>query len=148
VDKGTAVAVTAVAGGLVALQAPLNSRLGESVGTFQAALLNFAAGGVVLIVLAALAEGGLGAVRNAGDVSWPYWVLGGFIGAAYVASVLVTVRSLGAGGVTAATIAGQLTVSVAADHFGWLGIERSPVTPAKLVGVVLLGFGVFLVVHD
>jgi bacterial/archaeal transporter family-2 protein len=58
------------------------------------------------------------------------------------------VRSLGAGGVTAATIAGQLAASVAVDHFGLLGVERQPVTALRIVGVALLAGGVFLVVRD
>ena len=38
-----------------------------------------------------------------------YYLIGGLLGAAYVTTVLLTVRTLGAGGVTAATVAGQLT---------------------------------------
>jgi transporter family-2 protein len=37
---------------------------------------------------------------------------------------------------------------VVADHFGWIGLERSPVTGAKLAGVALLAAGTFLVVRD
>ena len=63
-------------------------------------------------------------------------------------TALVTVRSLGAGGVTAATIAGQLATAVVVDHFGLLGVERQPVTALRLVGIALLAGGVFLVVRD
>jgi transporter family-2 protein len=65
-----------------------------------------------------------------------------------VTTALVTVRSLGAGGVTAATIAGQLATAVVVDHFGLLGVERQPVTALRLVGIALLAGGVFLVVRD
>jgi transporter family-2 protein len=147
VDKGTAVVLTAVAGGLVALQAPMNSQLGKAVGTLQGSLVNFLVGAVVLALLAAVAKGGLGELRHARELAW-YWFLGGVIGAVYVTSVLVTVRSLGAGGVTAATIAAQLTASVVLDRFGWLGVEKTPVTAGKLLGIALLGAGVFLVVRD
>ena len=60
----------------------------------------------------------------------------------------MTVRTLGAGGVTAATIAAQLTMSVVVDQFGLLGVEKAPVTAAKLAGIVLLAVGVVLVVRD
>ena len=46
------------------------------------------------------------------------YLLGGVLGAVYVTTVLMTVRDLGAGGVTAATIAGQLTMSVLIDRAG------------------------------
>ena len=146
-DRGAAVVLTATAGGLIALQAPINSTLGRSVGTFQAAFLSFAIGTVALTIIAALAKGGLGQVTEVRGLAW-YYLVGGLLGAVYVTTVLVTVRSLGAGGVTSATIAGQLSLSVAADHFGWLGVDRSPITGLKVAGIVLLAAGVFLVVRD
>jgi transporter family-2 protein len=80
-------------------------------------------------------------------VSWIY-LSGGLLGAAYITSVLVTVRSLGAGGVVAATIAGQLAVSVVVDHLGILGVARQPVTAARIAGVALLAAGTYLVVRE
>ena len=47
-DRGAAVILTAFVGGLIALQAPINSTLGKSVGTFQAAFVSFAIGTIVL----------------------------------------------------------------------------------------------------
>jgi uncharacterized membrane protein YdcZ (DUF606 family) len=48
VDRGVAVALTAVVGGLVALQGPINSGLGKAIGNQQAAFFSFATGTVVL----------------------------------------------------------------------------------------------------
>jgi bacterial/archaeal transporter family-2 protein len=62
--------------------------------------------------------------------------------------VLVSVRTLGAGGVTAATIAGQLTMAVALDRLGILGLPQRGLTLPRVVGVALLAAGVFLVVRD
>ena len=146
-DRGLAVVLTALAGGLVALQAPINSQLGRAAGTLQAAFLSFAIGTVLLLALAAFARGGLGTVLDARSAPW-WALLGGVIGAAYITTVLVTVRSLGAGGVTAATIAGQLTLSLVLDHFGLLNVERQPLTALKLLGVALLALGTWLVVRE
>jgi transporter family-2 protein len=147
VDRGAAVVLTALVGGCIALQAPINSHLGKSVGTFQAAFVSFAIGTVLLALIAALATGGMGQVAEARHLPW-YYLTGGVLGAAYVTTVLVTVRSLGAGGVVAATIAGQLSMSVVVDHFGWLGVERQPVTAVRLAGIALLAGGVYLIVRD
>jgi bacterial/archaeal transporter family-2 protein len=147
VDRGLAVVLTAMVGGAVALQAPINSHLGKSVGTFQAAFLSFAIGTVALLAIASLASGGLAGVREATSVPW-YYLTGGLLGVAYVSTVLVTVRSLGAGGVTAATIAGQLTLAVVIDRFGWLGVEQKPISVARVVGVLLLAAGVTLIVRN
>lgn len=146
-DRGLAVVLTAIAGGLVALQAPINSTLGRSVGTFQAAFLSFTIGTILLALIASLAKGGLGQVGEARHLSW-YYLTGGLLGAAYVTTILVTVRSLGAAGVVAATIAGQLTMSVVVDQFGLLGVNRDPISALKLLGVVLLAVGTYLVVRE
>ncbi|MGH2919321.1 MAG: DMT family transporter [Solirubrobacteraceae bacterium] len=146
-DRGLAVVLTAIGGGLVALQAPINSMLGKQVGTFQAAFVSFAIGTLALAMIAALAKGGMGQIAEARHLSW-YYLTGGLLGAAYVTTVLVTVRTLGAGGAVAATIAGQLTMSVVIDHYGWLGVQRDPVDALKLIGVALLSVGTYLVVRD
>jgi bacterial/archaeal transporter family-2 protein len=147
VDRGLAVVLTAIGGGLVAMQAPINSNLGRSVGTFQAAFVSFTIGTVLLALIASLSKGGLGQVPEARHLSW-YYLTGGLLGAAYVTTILVTVRTLGAGGAVAATIAGQLTISVVIDHFGLLGVPRDPVDALRLVGVALLAVGTYLVVRD
>lgn len=146
-SRGLAVLLTAGCGGLIALQAPLNSHLGKKVGTFQAAFVSFLVGTIVLVIIAGIAGGGLGKVGEVRHVAW-YYLLGGVLGAAYVTTVLVTVRSLGAGGVTAATIAGQLTMAVIADQFGILGLAKQPITAGRVIGIALLAGGVFLVVRD
>ena len=146
-DRGLAVILTAGVGGLIALQAPINSMLGKAVGTWQAAAVSFSIGTLLLIGIVALAAGGFGQLADARHVSW-YYLLGGVLGAAYVTTVLVTVRPLGAGGVVAATIAGQLTISMVVDQLGILGVERQPITWLRLLGVVMLAAGTYLVVRE
>lgn len=145
-DKGAAVALTVVVGGLIALQAPINSALGKNIGTFAAASVSFAIGTVALIALTVTVGGGFGDLGGVRDLGLVY-LLGGLLGAAYVTSVLLTVRELGAGGVTAATIAGQLTMSVVVDRMGALGLEKQAITAPRLAGIVLLAAGTFLVVR-
>ncbi|MGH2981941.1 MAG: DMT family transporter [Solirubrobacterales bacterium] len=144
-DKGTAVVLTALAGGLIALQAPINAGLGKATGNFAAALVSFLVGSAALVLIVVL-SGKAGGVSNVGDVQW-YYLLGGLLGAIYVANALVAVGSIGAGGVAAATIAGQLTASVVADRLGVLGLEQISITPARALGVVLLLVGTVLVVR-
>lgn len=145
-DRSTAVLLTAAVGGLIALQAPINSTLGRTVGSLQAAFVSFAIGTVLLAAIAALASGGFGTIGEARALPW-YYLIGGVLGAAYVTTVLVTVRELGAGGVTAATIAGQLSASIVVDRFGWFGVPEQPITAQKIAGVVLLAAGVALIVR-
>lgn len=146
-SRGLAVLLTAGVGGLVAIQAPINSQLGRKVGTYQGALVSFAVGTVLLTLIVLVAAGGVGKIGEARHVSW-YYLLGGVLGAAYVTCVLVTVRTLGAGGVTAATIAGQLTMAVVVDQLGILGIPKQPITALRVLGIALLAAGVYLIVRE
>jgi transporter family-2 protein len=144
-DKGLAVLFMAVVGGLIALQAPVNAGLGKATGTFAAALVSFMVGTAVLAAIVVV-SGKAGGVAEATNVEW-YYLIGGILGAAYVFTALVTVDTIGAGGVAAATITGQLTASVLLDRLGVLGLEETPLTAERLVGVALLLAGTYLVVR-
>jgi len=145
VDKGLAVFFMAVVGGFIALQAPINAGLGKATGSFAAALVSFMIGTAVLAAIVVL-SGKAAGVGEATGVEW-YYLLGGVLGAAYVFTALVTVDVIGAGGVAAATITGQLTASVLVDRLGAFGLEQTALTPERLLGVALLLVGTYLVVR-
>jgi transporter family-2 protein len=144
-DRGLAVVLTAIVGGVLALQAPINAGLGKVTGNMAAALVSFTVGTLILVLVVAVAgeTGGLGSTF---EVRW-YYLIGGLLGAAYVATALVTVRSIGAGGVAAATITGQLTTAVVIDRLGVLGLESAPLSASRILGVGLLLVGTYLVVR-
>ena len=137
--------LTAVVGGVLALQAPINAGLGRATGQLPAALVSFIVGTLLLAVIVAL-TGDVGGLGSTFAVRW-YYLAGGVLGAAYVTVALIAVRSIGAGGVAAATITGQLAAAVVIDRLGILGLERTPITAARAAGVVLLLAGTYLVVR-
>ena len=144
-DRGAAVLVMAGVGGLIAAQPVVNAGLCKATGNLAAALVSFAVGTLLLAGIVALA-GQAGGVGGIADVRW-YYLLGGILGAAYVFTALVTVSSIGAGGVAAATITGQLTASVVLDRIGFLGLDQAPVTWDRVLGVALLLAGTYLIVR-
>jgi transporter family-2 protein len=146
VSRGLAVLLGVGAGCLVGMQAPINSRLGKTVGSVQAASFSFLVGTAALLAIAAFVRGGLGNLGEVGHAPW--WALvGGLLGAVYVTVALLAVRTLGASGLTAVVITGQLAISVAIDRFGLLGVARTPVGVQRVVGLLLLAAGVVLVVR-
>jgi bacterial/archaeal transporter family-2 protein len=144
-DRSVAVMLTACAGGLVAVQAPINAGLGRSTGSLPAALLSFGVGTIALAAIVVL-SGKAGGLDSAFDVSW-YYLLGGLLGAVYVTNALIAVSVIGAGGVAAATITGQLTASVLIDRFGLFGLDEVALSPERVIGVALLLAGTVLVVR-
>jgi transporter family-2 protein len=148
VSKELAVLATVAAGGIVAAQAPVNNVLSHRVGTFGAVSVNFLVGTVLVLFVTFAFAGGIQSAEGVDSPAWYYWLFGGLAGVAIVLTTLITVRELGAGGVTAATIAGQLTLSVVLDRLGVLGLEERAITWDKLLGIALLAAGTVLVVRD
>jgi transporter family-2 protein len=148
VSKELAVMLTVAAGGVVAAQAPVNQVLSERVGSWGAGTINFAVGTVAILVVTFGFAGGFSSEEGGASPAWYYWIFGGLSGVVIVVTTLVTVRELGAGGVTAAVIAGQLGMSVVLDRIGVLGLEERAITWPKVLGIALLAAGTVLVVRD
>lgn len=144
-ERSVAVIVMAFVGATVALQPALNAGLSRATGSLPAALISFLIGAMAMAVLVA-AAGQLGQVGELGEVRW-YYLLGGICGVLWITLSLITVKSLGAGGVVAATITGQLTGAVVADRLGVLGLEQTSITPLRLIGVAMPIVGTYLVVR-
>ena len=144
-DRGVAVILMAAVGGLIAAQPAVNAGLGRETGSLAAALVSFAVGTLLLAGIV-VAAGEAGGVAGAFDVRW-YYLLGGVLGAAYVLTALIVVKHIGAGGVAAATITGQLALSVVLDRLGVLGLEETPITWDRVLGVALLLAGTYLIVR-
>lgn len=149
VSRGLALALAIGAGTLVGMQAPINSRLGRAVGGVQAATVSFLVGTVALVLVLAIARGEVGGFTGFAHIGRaPWWAfVGGLLGAAYVTVAIYAVRALGASGLTAAVIGGQLAISVAIDRFGLLGVARQSVGWQRVLGLLLLAAGVALVVR-
>jgi bacterial/archaeal transporter family-2 protein len=145
VDRGFIVLLTAVAGGLVALQAPINAGLARATGGLPAALVSFSVGTLALAAIVIL-SGKAGGLSSTFDVSW-YYLIGGLLGAIFVANALFAVSTIGAGGVAAATITGQLVAGVAVDRLGLFGLDQVPLSAERVLGVALLLAGTVLVVR-
>jgi len=138
-----AVVATVAVGALVAFQPPVNSELGKRTTVLAAAFIGTTIAAIALGVLV-LVLGEAGHVRRIPHIPVGY-LTGGLMGAALISVSLVTVRTLGAGGVVAATLCGQLVVSAILDRFGVLGLDRVGLTPTRLLGFALLIGGTAMV---
>jgi transporter family-2 protein len=142
-DRALALFLTLLVGGMVAFQPPANALLARHVGDLGAAFTSLLLSTVIVGVLL-VAAGEASQLRGLTGFR-PEHALGAIAGAAIVLVSLVTVRSLGALGVTAALVVMQLTVSAVIDRFGILGLDETPLSPARVAGVVLLIAGTLLV---
>lgn len=127
------------------LQAAVNTRLREAVGSpVLSALISFLVGMVPLAVAASAGLLGRGRLTGLGGSPWWMWI-GGLFGAFYVVLAVVGVPRVGAAVVVACAVFGQLAAALVLDSFGWLGVPRAPLNAWRVLGVVLVFAGVLLV---
>ncbi|MDO9083966.1 MAG: DMT family transporter, partial [Humidesulfovibrio sp.] len=110
-----------LAGALMPVQAGINARLREFLGDpLMASLVSFAVGTVSLVLIILLTRTPLPTLGMAAAAPWWTW-LGGALGAFFVAVSVILAFKLGATGLMAWIIAGQLLGSVLIDHTGAIG---------------------------
>jgi transporter family-2 protein len=140
------VALAAVAGFFLPLQALVNSRTSQALGgALLATLVNFAGGTIILLVMLAAMRASFPTADQVGKVPSYAW-FSGVVGIIFVTQSAFTVPKLGAAGMIAVVIAGQLFASMVFDHFGVLQ-QAHPVSWQKIVGAVLLLGGVWLILR-
>ncbi len=137
------------AGMLIPMQSGFNSEFRQHAGhPLFGAFVNFIVA-ISLLTLVCLGfvltkQAKLPTLSAIGGAPWWSW-LGGLCGVTMVFTAVVAVRPLGAAGLIACFVTGQLVSSVLVDHYGWLNIPKTPITPARLIGVVLLLAGLTLI---
>ncbi len=142
-DRPLALLAVLIVGGLIALQPPVNSQLARETSVLGAAFVSTAISALVMGVVF-FAVGGAGQLTRLPSVPLGY-LTGGLLGALLVSVSLVAVRTLGAGGVVAATVCTQLIVSALLDRFGVLGLAEVGLTPWRVCGFALLLAGTLMV---
>lgn len=139
-----ALALVIVGGAAAAVQAGVNGRLGADLRhPVLAALASFLVGTLALVLFVLVGRVPMPSSDVLARVPWWAWT-GGFLGAVCVAAIIVAVPKVGAATTIGVLVAGQMLTSVVLDHCGALGLERHPVTPARLLGIALVIAGVAL----
>lgn len=140
------IALVALSGFLIPLQALMNARTSSIFGSpFWATLVNFVGGIILLIPLIMLLRLPSPTLDQAGRIPFYCW-FSGFIGVIFVAQAAFTVPKLGAAGMMSLVIAGQLIGSITLDHFGVLH-TADPVNVQKVLGALMLVGGALLILR-
>jgi bacterial/archaeal transporter family-2 protein len=121
----------------------MNLVVARHAGVVEAAVLLHAVGavfgfGLWAVGLRGVGFGALGAV--------PWWAfLGGCIGVTGMAALNRAIPEVGVAAAIALMVAFQLAFSLAMEHWGILGTDLRAVGPGRVIGVVLLALGAWLV---
>ena len=143
--RGLAYLLGLLAGFGLTIQVGMNAELRRGLhNAWSAALVSFLVGTLVLVAFSVATRTALPGRDTLTAV--PLWAwFGGLFGAFYVAISTIVAAELGATSLLALTLAGQLFIALIVDHFGWLGLPEHPLTWVRLLGVTLLGVGVWLI---
>jgi transporter family-2 protein len=140
------IGLAALAGALLPLQALINARMGEELnGPLMGTLVNFVVGTIAVAATLAVLRTPVPAAAQMGAAPWWAW-LGGLMGAFFVLTATLTIHKLGAAGLSAVVIAGQLLSALLLDHFGLLGAGHG-LSASRLAGAAFLLIGVYLILR-
>jgi transporter family-2 protein len=135
-----------IAGGIIPVQTSINSRLGVEVGSpFMASFLSFFTGTLTLVILSLVIDHRL---TFAPDVihNSPWWIwIGGMLGVFYLTSNILLLPQLGAALTVVVTLVGQMIMAIAIDQFGWFNVPVHELNIPRLIGIVCMLGGVFLI---
>jgi transporter family-2 protein len=139
------VAGALVTGLAIGVQSTLSSRVGGLIGGSRTGLLTNAVGGVIagVVVLLLLLRQGIEAYRMPAPAI-TMLVVAGILGIGIISGIAFSFQHTGVAAGVATLIAGQLAISVVADSQGWGGATVIPVTPRRLIGLLVMAVAVYL----
>ena len=136
-------------GTMIALQAAINARLRDHLegSTLMAALVSFAIGTAALATMVVVTGQRWQSLSGLSGAK-PWLLTGGLLGAIFVFATTLLAPKIGLAKMIALIIAGQVAMSIIADHQGWLGLAVREMTPVRAAGAVLVVAGVLMVNYD
>ena len=109
-----------------------------------AAFISFVVGTIALALIILLTKQTLPSTQQLQQIEW-YKFSGGLLGAFFVTVIIFSVQQIGSANVFALVIAGQLLFALVFDHFGLFGFKQSPINWGKIMGVLMLIGGAYLI---
>jgi bacterial/archaeal transporter family-2 protein len=143
-DKLIWIALVALAGAMLPLQAGLNARIGTIIESpIHASLISFFVGsiGILAYIITTKQSAQLSEIRNIPPHAWA----SGLFGAFYVTVVILAFPRLGAALTFGLVVAGQLLLSVGLDHFKILVVHQQPFSAWRFLGISLIVLGVIII---
>ncbi len=139
------VIMVAVGGGVaISLQSLFSGVIGSKLGILESVFLVHL-GGLLLASVLLLFVGG-GNIATWRSVPW-YALCAGFLGVAIIASISYAVPRLGLATTLTLSIVVQLVLGAILDHFGLLGATVRPLGLSRVVGMIVLFAGTWLIIR-
>jgi transporter family-2 protein len=132
-------------GAFLPIQAALNGKMSKAFnGPFVAGFISFFVGTIGLMIFLAVTKKLTFSSESFAQTTWWMW-LPGVLGAIYIVGIIVLMPKLGVALSFGLVVAGQLIVALIMDHYGLLGTIVKQISIGRIVGVILLVAGVYLI---
>lgn len=136
-----------VTGALIPIQAQTNAGFSKATGSpFMTGLMVFVIGVLFMAAFVASTSTPLPTVTQLKAAPW-YAYLGGLIVPTYVISITLLVPRIGVGTAIGLIVTGQILCAVAIDHFGLFNATIRRVDVSRMIGMLLMIAGVYLVMR-
>lgn len=134
-----------LAGGVaVGLQSPLASLMSQRLGVFESVFIVHLGGAILAMLPLLFYSGG----KLAQWRSVPWYALGaGVFGLVVIGAISYMIPRVGVAASITTIVAGQLLVGMLLDHFGLLGAAERSLDVTRLLGMLVVLFGVWLTVR-
>ncbi len=144
-EKLLYILLTIFAGFVITLQGPINVELGKSLGSdYWSAFTSFAVGTLFILLFIILTGQKSPAITQFTTTAW-WKYLGAITGAIYVLSVITVIPALGVGLATILLMFSQLIMAMIIDHYGLFGYAVKSFSFERMIGVILMAAGIFLI---
>jgi transporter family-2 protein len=138
-----AVALAILAGLAGSVQVAVMGRFGSRIGVFEALSFSTAVQLAFSLLILFAVRAGIGGLPSA--FKTPAWMwIGGLMGLTVVTSITFAQPRIGATATIGILIAGQILMGAVIDRFGLFGVDQIALSPARAVGIALLGIGAAL----
>jgi transporter family-2 protein len=132
-----------VAGIGIPVMAALNAGLGRQLASPAAATFVLYCIGVVLAFGVMMVAGGFPAAEKLQGIR-PWFYTGAVFVVFYIVAVTWSAPRIGIGNAIFFVLLGQLVAAAAIDHYGLWGAAQSSITWRRVIGIAVMGFGVYL----
>lgn len=134
------------AGAAIAVQATLNAQLGVLLkNPLAGTLIAFLMAGIFTALVLLISPKPLPVLNDAKSVPLYLWIAGGGLSAFGVGMFYYLIPRMGVGTMMSFALSGQMVVAAIASHYGWFDLPHKPITAVKMVGIITLLTGCFLI---
>jgi len=141
----TGALVALLTGIAIAVQSTMTSRVGGIIGDIRTGILTNTMGGIAagsLMLFWLLREGP--EVWKVPPVVIGVTALSGILGVLIITGISFSLQRAGVAAGLASVILGQLVISFIVDSLGIGGVEPIPISSARILGILVSAFGVYL----